>query len=124
VFNFLKEPCREDDLWGYVAQGAGGAYNLHLQAGTEFDAYHIARQTYVTIEGRKKKITPEQEARVEAAARAIQRSKVRGELSPMYRSVQRIAEMMRGADADWDWADPAFPTLREQLAQDGVIFNF
>ena len=45
MFGFLKEPCREDDLFGYVAQGAGGAYNRSQLDGADVSPTLISKVT-------------------------------------------------------------------------------
>jgi len=123
MFNFLKSPCNDADLYGYLVQCAGGIYNLAESIGEDgFSQDNLLRCIDSSLEQRRKKIDERQRSLIQLSSKIIVQCVTTGKLPEILKSVRRFAEMKRGGD--FDFLDSSVAQFRNDLARFGCVFDF
>lgn len=122
MFNFLKSPCSDADLFGYFVQCVGGTYNLALSIGEDgFSRDNLLRCIDAALQQRRRKIDDRQKSLIQLATKIVVQCVTTGKPPEITQAVQRLAEMKR--EGDFDFLDSSVVQLRNSMAP-LVVFNF
>lgn len=124
MFNFLKAPCGDMDLYGYFATAVGGVVSLARQKGSSFDEEDLLKRVDLFLQQRKKKIDVRQQLLVKFAAELVVQHcfYVGDKNNQINQCCQRLGSLVD--DANFNYQDPAIEGLRDEMGRFGCIFKY
>lgn len=122
MFGFLKEPCSDMDLYGYLTQAVGGLINSNKECGRRFSDEDILKRIDLYLHQRKRKLDQRQQLLIRFAAELVTQYYYHrsGDETAIKRYCDRFAEMM----VNFDFRDPAVEGLREELDRFVCTFKY
>lgn len=123
MLNFLRSPCSDADLFGYLVQCAGGTLNLSEAIGESgFSKDNLLRCIENALKQRGRKIDDRQRSLIQHAVQTVVFCSRLEPQPKVSESVERFAEMLKEGGVDFN--DPSVVQFREELADAGIFFKF
>jgi hypothetical protein len=121
MFGIGKKSCDDANLFGYLIQAAGGAYNRAVDfQGGKLTHDQIIKLVYHMIGQKNMKISSKQENTVTFASQVVTEFCNMDNESEIKSCVKKFASMM----GDFDFTDPSVNIFRASIAKFGCVFHF
>lgn len=119
MFGVGKKPCNDANLFGYLMQAIGGAYNKAVDFhGGKISSDQIIDIVHHMLGQRGLQITPAQGNTIAFASQIVAEFCNIDDYSEIKNSSVRFAKMM----GNFDFADPSVNIFRANIARFGCIF--
>jgi hypothetical protein len=121
MFGLTNKLCDDANLFGYLMQAIGGAYNKAIDFhGGRVSSDQIIDLVRIMLGQRGMKITSAQENTIIFAAQIVAEFCNLDASSEIKSSASRFARMM----GNFDFSDPSVNAFRVNIAKFGCVFNF